>query len=301
MDKQSQSIYDKLEQTLNYHFYPETSNACYLSEPKCQAWINLQDNPQYKAFAELVIAHTRYVPFLTTMNEFHKIFEVFGLIDKPFWIFFNTEDFGSENWIIVLLWSLLRKKQVAGFITNTRELPSNVTDILIVDDAIYSGGSIAGTVDELLSYRSTNQLPIQFHIMVPYMTNPGKDTIQGVVTTHNQTNLNSPLFPTSTPTPTPTPNFYQSIPLYNMEEIVTRYRPDLLPYLEEILLFYDNEVPGVPFYLDHKIAGEFSSLPRIYIDGKVHNQSIELCYKLPSRSVVQLVEDFFRDRTTLSY
>ncbi len=278
-------ILGKLQRTM----YEEVDRG--LDEKKCEEYISLFDEGIYKEFAKLVIEKTEYInheKFVRDMNHSFDKFLTNIDTDDSFLVFFGTEKFGSENWILSFMWDKIKNSIIVEDIfdkpyDNEEEDGYehgvyNNKNLIIFDDCSYSGNNICAIVDHVQYFTKSENM--KFHIIVPYMSKWAIEQIRSVSS--------------------------NEIYFYNKYE--TLFLSDELPENlkkeeQNIMKFFDLENVGSPVYFDHKIANNFGTFPGIYKNGYYMKNGKKLEYgtilkKLPSRKPVEDAEKKFFEITT---
>lgn len=248
-------------------------------------------DPKYANIIKQLLDTTLYVNFKDFKSNLIKSFMLFAnaIGSKPVYLFWETAKFGSGNWLIQLLWPLIRQLNIniKGIITqNDDKIPETKLDILIIDDAIYSGNHISSLIDEW-SYNITNKqkknrrvkqkeylrdYTIKVHIVVSYINAVGIQSI-----TNNMQDISDTL----------------DITIYSSVE----FKPYILPM--DIADIFDVQFPGIVsnIYFDHKVANNFGSFPQIYLEGFIPNSKTKfgpLMKNLPSRTMIEKLELTFK-------
>jgi len=212
---------------------------------------------EYVEAAIFVINNTKYVSYDEFRDNLQRSFELFqnSINDQPFYLVYPMQGkIGSENWLTHLLYPQIRQMNLIGFLNNKdnkdnkdnilADIPSE-SNILLIDDAIYSGCNMAGTIDGM-SYPDARKKNFTFHLVVPYTTKDGRKTIEGV---------NSQRFNVV---------FYSVVEMVNTDKLsgnnpsVARFNDDL-----------GSEDSPIAIYFDHKVANEFGSYPQLYLHGAI--------------------------------
>lgn len=177
-----------------------------------------------------IIRKTMYIPFETFKKEL--LIQVAKLPPK-FNIFFNVEHWGSENWIIVLVWKYIRDS-VIQIITHEGEKVINSYPVVLIDDCIYSGNRMCYIVDTMRYTKMvTREHP--FICVVAYRSSNGI------------TQLTTDLGPVEV--------YCDNViePMFSKEDY------------ERVYEKFGCETPYIiPIYFDHKIANNWGSFPYIY-------------------------------------
>jgi hypothetical protein len=186
---------------------------------------------------------TVHITFDNLIDSIKRTIDKFELKikDEPFYLFIPIiEDKPikekSNYWISKIFYLLMNKKPREIIITSLEEIKDEMKDIIVCDDAIYSGKQMAQT------FRSFNRdltHKHNFHILCPFISQLSKDILNGM----DQFNK----------------TFYE-------DEIIK-------PFYEEYD-FSASNLLGVtpknyPIYFDHRVADNASSFPYVYELGRV--------------------------------
>ena len=107
---------------------------------------------------------SRFVDLLK--QSFNKFAKSIGV--KPFLIYLPSEKFSSEHVLVALLWKQIRKLNFQGFISLTDfMLLEDGSNVLFLDDAIYSGNNLMGSMDGL-NYESGKKFVYYIKILNIY-------------------------------------------------------------------------------------------------------------------------------------
>jgi hypothetical protein len=220
--------------------------------------------PQDRQFVGKLLTNTKYIRFSDFKKSLEAAFELFrsSFINKPFYLMMPTNKIGSEHWITALLWSKIREMNLVDIVSLDYDFPLSSDqkyDILILDDAIYSGHHLIGTIDEmtyaLAEKTGKSQAEVgshfQFHLVVPY-TNP--DGVSGIRSFGKDLNINIALYPN------------QEILGLNRYFDPSAYFVDEREFSEK---FGSDSYTYPAVYFDYKVAGYGSSFPGIYLEGRV--------------------------------
>ncbi len=249
---------------------------------KCEEYISLFDEGIYKEFAQLVIDTTTYINhemFLADMDYSYGKFLKNVDANESFLLFFGAEKFGSENWVLNIMWEKIRNSIIVDgiftdiFDDNVGEGIYDDKNLVIFDDCSYSGANLCSLIDGVQYH--TKSKNIKFHLIVPYISHFAATQLINI--------SNCEIY------------------LYNRYEPV--FLTDTLPKnLEEdeanIIDFFDLENIGTPMYLDHKLANNFATFPGIYKNGYYMKNGEKYEYgtilkELPSRKPVEIIEKYF--------
>jgi hypothetical protein len=207
-------------------------------------------NEKDREFVQKVLEETIYVSEDEMLKELHKSFDRFSeeIGNEPFYICLPKYKFSSEHIFTIHLWSRIVKKNFIRFVNVESDIKHG-TNILIIDDCVYSGNNTLATIDEM-TYNNQNK-HINFHLVVPYVSVWGNDAI---------TSFKSP-------------NALFSINMYNTKEIINFFaRRENEKYEKMERRFKLELLSQVPIYFDHKVANNFSTFEPIYLHGIIPDQ-----------------------------
>jgi len=185
---------------------------------------------------------------------------------------------------VALLWPQLILLNLLSLINDKSNLPlQGIYNILIIDDAIYSGNNTISKIDnfiyQLASSLNLNSRDIgtyfKFHIVIPFIT------LKGVKNIHSYcSRFNTHCY------------FYSVLTLPLLPDLINL--KDYYPIDTDNILYHKFGIEQIalpPVYFDHKVAGPFSTFSTIYFDGRLPNGSLfGFLFKVkPSREkIVQL-------------
>lgn len=195
------------------------------------AYISQLSNATDVEIIEQVESKTVYVDWERFIKLLEHSFTDFvrEIGDQPFYIYLPTNKFGSEYVLVAWLWQDIKKLNFQGFVSlNDNSMLKDDANVLIIDDAIYSGHNLMGSIDELMY---TTRLKFNFYI---------------VVACSSLENLGQVEFPDV------------KIRLFN-SLLVPRIPTEGTSYEQ-----YMDEL--VPMYFDHKIAGKASTFTDVYTE-----------------------------------
>lgn len=274
------------ERTLQYNWDLPGGVDRSLSLERVQEYLS-KLNSEDRAFILDLLKATTYINFTefksALLESFHGFSQAIG--EKPFYLLLPTGKVGSEHWLVALLWPELRKLNLVKIINEKTSLPlEGINNILIVDDAIYSGNNTLAKIDVFLykyvatspnhlSYQDENGEFIgrhfKFHILIPYISTFGTQAIL---------------------------EFCRE--LHTQCTIYGIYSLPILPSLIQIPLTgglyrkFGIELINLPaIYFDHKVAGSMSTFSTIYLEGKYPGGEYgPLLKALPSREKIHQLE-----------
>lgn len=162
------NLYELYEQLSKYTFTME-SGQCVFDQEKLEDYFNQIPDIDVLTMVKLVINQTYYATFDDVKDKLLQAFEQFKqtIGNKPFIVI--TEDFpkkriSSQSLMIYLLWDKLKLLNFQGIYNMCAEtFPS--CDVLVIDDAMYSGGQLKLTIDQWNRKKTHNT---QCHVVVAY-------------------------------------------------------------------------------------------------------------------------------------
>ncbi len=242
--------------TEDWNLYP--SGGRELDPLKVEMYLNLVGGEYFEA-ARYILDNTRYVSYDQFKIELQKSFDMFkdNVRNEPFYLIYSTRSkIGSENWLCHLLYPQIREMNIMDVIgddSDSLHLIPFGSNILIVDDAIYTGNNITGTIDEMSYPRGVNN-GCKFHIVVPYSTESGRETM-----TFLSNNFSY--------------DFYHTHTMIQSRELS---KSDPVSYRQVVK--FDRHIGAegwpVPVYFDWKVANIFGSYPQIYLLGTLPHVSL---------------------------
>ena len=219
-------------------------------------------------YIDAVVRHTHYISTTEFMNNLRLSLEAFlkAVGDRPYGIVLFSQKYGSEYWILQQLFArdLKGREPPVLYKSNPEKDP---TDIMIIDDAIYSGMNVSIAISDFLSNVKTDK-KYTFHIVVPYVSTRGYE----IISEDFKDRANLIFYPAGGHT----------IP--SLKDIDPKLWDDIIAD-EYIVQKYDivEDNPHTLIYFDHKIADARATanevlerlVPPISKDG-VHKS--ELCF-----------------------
>ncbi|MNK73458.1 hypothetical protein D3C87_929540 [compost metagenome] len=215
---------------------------------KIERYLNMLPD-EYLNAARFILNNTEYVSFDNFKKNLQKSFDLFrnSIGNEVFYLVYPTQGkIGSENWFTHMLYPQIRKLNMIGVLDindNVLDTIPSESHIVLIDDAIYSGCNMAGTIDNM-SYPCIKNKTFNFHFIVPYTRKGGRDTIC-----------------TSVPAKS---NFYSIIEMEdtNDDACIEKFNNDL-----------GSEGDPVAIYFDWKVANNFGSYPQLYLEGALPQQN----------------------------
>ena len=270
-----------------------------LDKGKIKEYLSRFTDENDKKFIKELLSNTLYVNFKEFKTALIKSFNMFkekiGM--EEFYILTPSTKIGSEDWLIALLWKELKNLNMKGILTINSDIPlKKNTNILIIDDAIYSGVNTVSTIDNFTydlanaENKTVSQIGeyFTFHLVIPFYTENGMEK-----------------------------NIKPFCKLYNINiEFYGIYEVPTLLKLIDIHKYYGDDVDSVlsnkfgiqlvdmpPIYFDHKVAGYMSTYSSIYLLGKIPNSSSDFghLFKVrPSREKIEELSDLY-EKNRYSY
>lgn len=147
-------------------------------------FLNTIKDPEAKIYAQSVIQHTRYIPDEEFMKCLYISLEMFrkNIGATPYAVVLSTKKYGSEWWILQRLFGSYFVGTEPNIITKSNP-DTDPTNVVIIDDAIYSGihletalitflyGTPRPREDAILRKRYT------FHLIIPFISTVGYEYI----------------------------------------------------------------------------------------------------------------------------
>ncbi|CAN5664506.1 hypothetical protein BH23THE1_BH23THE1_28410 [soil metagenome] len=124
-------------------------------------------------FIKELLEKTTYVDYAKFKQALLDTFELFkqSIGQEEFYLMLPKARVGSEHWLTALLWAQLRRLNLKKIINETNELTEHMTNILIIDDAIYSGQRI---IERIYMFGETmSSKNVKCHIVTPFASSPG--------------------------------------------------------------------------------------------------------------------------------
>lgn len=252
-----------------------------------------------RIFIETLLSKTLYITYSDFLTNLHKSFQQFltDINNQSYYILIPRYKIGSEYWLIMLLWKCIRRSNFVDFVYDDQTVANN-GNIIIIDDAIYSGVTITGMVEKFISANSGGK----FYLIIPYASILGATEVYSFIHTSGN--------PVKIYTQQTLPCIATSI---NLPAIYGRDYEQIIS--ERFLIDNSNLVLA---YFDHKMAVA-ESVPRsIYMDGvlaidytdketdaltkiqkllgryKDYQSTGSLLLRLPSRQMIEKLERLLR-------
>lgn len=196
-------------------------------------YLDQVDDSEFKQTVTMLKEITRYIGWDEFINHLTASFNQFEqtIKNEPFFIHLPAEKFASEYIFVAYFWSRIKQLNFRGFINRDTRSIKEGCNILIIDDAAYTGMNIIGTIDELHYYSKTS-----FNYYVVVASAPKEDFVANSMPSlkgYVFTNLIIPQVPVTDP-----------------------YHARLTDYL-------------TPLYFDHKVAGDCSTFTDVYLTGHI--------------------------------
>lgn len=255
---------------------------------KVKSYLSLLRSPD-DLFVSSLLEATRYVKYDEFGSMLLKSFSNFmqNIETKDFYLVLDSKSIGSEHWLAALLWPNLQSMNMTGIVDRT--LPSDhqgIANVVIIDDAIYTGTNTFGKIDEFV-YSSSQMTNVgyHFHIIVPFVSVEGEKFIldecraRGVQCT-----------------------FYAVERLPGLSALINKYyardSEEILRQRFGISLKLDLPIANMPaIYFDHKVAAPESTFSSIYLEGRLPDGSYfgSLFKVNPSRDKIEQLKMMYND------
>lgn len=278
-----------LDLTLQYNWDMEPVDRSF-DLVKVKAYLGLIPEP-YRSVIVILLGNTKYIPYFEFKQSLLQAFEIFRntIGNTELLLFMNIDKIGSEHWVTALLWPQLREFNITRIIDSNSEIKlDSVNDILIIDDAIYSGHNILFQIDTL-TYNIAEKVGakqneigryVHFHLIVPYVSLEGEQEISQFCR-----DMNIGL------------SIYSRYDLNGLNKIINIevLGPEIKDQLYNLFGIEWTNAPAL--YFDHKVAGPQSSYPTIYLEGRLPDGSQfgPLLKSLPSRYKIEELEQLYEN------
>lgn len=224
------------------------------------------DDEFTRILVHLIIENTQYYTFDQLLEIFYgnlrdALTDMKKSGHSKVYMLLNKGKIGSEHLFIILAYKIIEEFSMDIKLFSNGSQITDSAPILIVDDAIYSGISLSGTLDELLyEVRHNNEI----YVVSSFASPEGKNTVREVIDSYGRSVkfFSQDIFDIS------------SIPSI-MGGFVNK--EEMIDYLYQV--FGSENIPFA-IYTDIKIANEFGSFPMIY------NKVIK---NLPSRELIERI------------
>lgn len=297
-----------LETTLNYNWDMIPVDRSF-DRDKIRAYVS-QMNEIDRNFVIELLKKTRYVPYYEFKEKLLESFRSFqrAIGGQPFYILRSRNKIGSEDWLMALLWPQLRRMNLIDIIDgNTILRPRGRVNILIIDDAIYSGLHTYGTIESLilsgagipedeydLTFTDEGMEKIWevsshyvFHIVIPFATRRGLRVIRGPfgmgyggrLIFHGVEYL---------PGIGELINIREYYPEWTENEAYQENKDNILR--RKFGKNLNNIISDMPLvYFDHKVAASISTFRSIYLEGRLPDgRMVGSLFKVdPSREKIE--------------
>jgi hypothetical protein len=239
-----------------------------LDDIKINEYLSLMDEPDNSFIREL-LNNTIYVPYIKFEEALFKSFYQFkeDIKSEEFYLMLSNK-IGSEHWLTALLWPHLKDMNIKNIIDEESELPiKNKYNILILDDAIYTGTNTFNKID-IPTFNVLNKIGAEtknidiifyFYIVIPFVSNVGYKFIL------DECNIRGVKC-----------KFYNIVNIPSLGELVdiNKYYPEdseqILRDKFSISLKLDLPISDMPaIYFDHKVAAPESTFSSVYLRGKL--------------------------------
>lgn len=273
-----------------------------LDPNKIQAYLSLLTEPD-KSFISDLLTKTTYIRYSEFKQALLQSFQAFtqAIGHQDFYLMLPTNKIGSEHWLVTLLWSQLRKMNLRQIIDENCKLPlKGVTNILIIDDAIYTGNNTMGKIDGFTYFlaeslnMSQNEVGkyFKFHIVIPFITRFGTEATLSLCKNNNTQCIIHGIYYL------PEILSLMNIKKYYPQIDINKYRLDEYDILYQKFGIEFLNMPAV--YFDHKVASMISTFSTIYLEGRIpEDGNYGPLFKVnPSREKIEELERLYHKNNT---
>jgi hypothetical protein len=164
----------------------------------------------------------------------------------------------SNYWISKIFYLLMNKKPI-GIITSFKELTDEMKNIIVCDDAIYSGQQMSQT------FKNFDEEPIDkhlFHILCPFISEASMERL------YNMDQFNK--------------NFYYTHIMKTFLDVYKDNEDDEDADFFEVISLFSIKRTNYPIYFDHRVADTLSSFAHVYELGRICLRKEKKCIYLNS-------------------
>lgn len=195
-------------------------------------------------FVQKVVKETKYIDWPGFIGYLESSFKQFAkrIGDQPFLVYLPDTKFSSEHVFVAWLWQMIKNLNFQGFVSIEDNIwLASCQNVLFIDDAIYSGHNIIGSIDEL-SYKKN--LTLNCYIVVACSSTDHLDV---------------------------------GLPYIKEELFTSLIVPEISTEGTKFAKYADSLTP---LYFDHKVAGVASTFTEIYRNLMVLPPDDQLKYSL---------------------
>lgn len=251
-----------------------STSDCEIDPDKVTQYLETIAIPEYRPVIQDIIDRTQHVTFAKFYSEMLKSLAILKGIKYN--IFFRmTGKMGSEHWLTILFWNLI-KDNCVQIISSYQDI-TNDLPLVYIDDCIYSGERIFTILEKFnMEYYITQQKFIsnEFIMLVPYVSYLGQKHIKRLT---QEFKINLTYAP-------------HNVIINHLYVEAAHYFFDILRETHCLSTFraaISWEDTCCTLYFDWKIASFLSSFPKIYK---------KIVKNKPSRSKIEAVVQLFTTR-----
>lgn len=249
-----------------------------LDSEKVSAYLNELCEP-YKTVIGTILKETIYVPFkelyINLIKSLNKFKQYIG--NKLFYLVLDYKCIKSEHWMVTLLWNELKDMNFKIISSKTNiKLTGNVqVEMLLIDDALYSGCNMASVIDNvvynssMVSNKKLSEINSQIHwsVVVSHTALTAEQTVGKYNTT-----------------------IYKEIIVKDYGDLFIKYKLSDLEMAEK----FDIQSLSIPaLYFDHKVAENMSTFTSIYLRGIIPKHKIPTEH---NRESINIINDNWESR-----
>ena len=216
---------------------------------------NKFDTASIRIFKQL-LEKTTHITFKHLINSIKKTIKKFEdqINGEKFYLYLpitvdNTPIENKSNYWMSKIFYLLMNTKPIEIITSFQELTDEMKDIIVCDDAIYSGLQMYYIFTKLQNYNIPKDKHT-FHILCPFISQVGINIL------NSNEKFNK--------------NFYYDEILIPFREYVGVNNTDT-EFKRKVQMLFSQPLDkdAYPYYFDHRVADGMSSFPQLYELGKV--------------------------------
>jgi hypothetical protein len=246
-------------------------------------------DPKVQNICRKIIKNTQHISFEKFIMNLNKIINelllfiakdrpIFILIDDNNWMLGENYKFKSNYWLFNYVSSYIKFKTNNNcdikLISNTENnLLQNGDTIIFIDDCIYSGDQMSGTISRMQNY---NKLKLTYYILVPFISDTGLKLINKMF----NKSINRKYYCTLK-----IPLNYNNIT--NINDVLSI---DELKLLKEYYIFFQDINNKYLIYFDHKLADTISTITLFYL-GVVPNNYNKYIYSINQAKVIPIIKN----------
>lgn len=254
-----------------------------LDQEAIRSYLNLWGSSEKcklaKKLVTTILSNTRYIDFDEFYAELTKNFAKFAAEQKrPFKIILSCDKFGSESWLMHLLYPLFARMKPLFLGTISKFEGNSQIDYVLLDDCVYTGSKL---IQNLKYFLGSSKSSVNAKIIMAFINTSRIETVR--------IELDGFLVGTQL--------YGTPLDLDNFDHLLCNSVNTNSRNCEELLNNILCNLGAIPVYFDHKIAEEFSSFPGIYLDGAYldNNEQVQmfgqLVKRVPSRSKIDYVKN----------